>query len=68
MEKNWKVNRYLGWAIFSTQNKFEEDQPEHQILSAMHCKLNNLDTHYIRSHARLAKGLNAGSSELRHYV
>ena len=41
-EKNGEVNRFMGWSIFSAQQKFEQKQPEFKILEAMHCKLDNL--------------------------
>ena len=65
MEKNGEVNRFLGWAIFSTQKKFEDDQPEHKILNAMHCKLDDLDTHYIEKYYdRHMSMLNTGGMTL----
>ena len=64
-EKNGEVNRFIGWAIFSTQKKFNEDQPEYKILSAMHCKLDDLDAHYIHNYYdRHMSMLNTGGMTL----
>ena len=65
VEKNGEVNRFLGWAIFSAQKKFEDDQPEHKILNAMHCKLDDLDSHYIETYYdRHMSMLNTGGMTL----
>ena len=49
-EKNGEVNRFLGWAIFSAQQKFEDNQSEYKILQAMQSKLDDIDEDYVQKY------------------
>ena len=49
-EKNGEVNRFLGWAIFSAQQRFEDNQSEYKILQAMQSKLDNIDEDYVQKY------------------
>ena len=49
-EENSEVNRFVGWAIFSSGRNYEESKEEHKILQSMECRIGDVDDAYLSSY------------------